>query len=92
VAPTDDTQGTFNDELKGALLRNDKGGNSARPDYRGRCVIENKGYRISAWVRTAKNTQEKYLSLAYTRDETLDPGNATPDARAAATADADLPF
>ena len=74
MAPTTENQGTFNDELRGALFRNDKGDNPARPDYRGRCVIDGKGYKISGWIRRAKASNQQYLSIAFTRDETLDPG------------------
>lgn len=84
----DESQTTFNDELRGALFPNDKGGNPSRPDMRGRCVIEGKGYKMSAWTRTAKTTGQRYLSIAWTRDETLDPA---PEAATAAAQD-DLPF
>jgi len=73
-------QQSFNNELRGALFKNDKGDNPARPDYRGRSTIEGKTYRVSAWIRTARATGAKYMSLAYTHD----PGQ--PDAQAQATA------
>jgi len=83
--PTADQQ-TFDNELRGAMFRNDKGDNPARPDYRGRCQINGKQFRISGWVRTAKQSGDKYLSLAFTLDE------APPPEVAAIAPDDDLPF
>lgn len=90
--PTGADQTTFNNELRGALFHNDKGDNPMRPDYRGRCQIDSKNYRISGWIRTSRAGQ-KFLSLSFTAD----PG--TPDAQGQPTGppttqadDADIPF
>lgn len=88
-------QTTFTDELRGVMFRNDKGDNPARPDYRGRCMIEGKRYRMSAWVREAKESGQSYLSISYTLhpDETPAPAAAPPVAAPAAAPPADdLPF
>lgn len=61
-------QQTFNNELRGALFKNDKQGNPARPDYRGNCEINGQRYRISAWLRQAKSTGATFMSLAFTAD------------------------
>jgi uncharacterized protein (DUF736 family) len=87
-----DTQQTFNDELRGALFQNDKGDNPARPDYRGRCVVEGKAFRISGWKRKAQATGKVYLSLAFTLDPTAEAQTAAPAATPAAPPDDDLPF
>jgi uncharacterized protein (DUF736 family) len=81
-------QQTFNNELRGALFRNDKGDNPARPDYRGNCEIAGQKYKISAWMRKAQSGQT-FMSLAFTATDPP-PAPATP-----ATAEADiddLPF
>jgi uncharacterized protein (DUF736 family) len=73
-------QQTFNNELRGALFRNDKGDNPARPDYRGNCQINGQKYRISAWLRTSRAGQT-FMSMAFTLDQT-----APPDPQAQQTA------
>jgi hypothetical protein len=78
-------QGTFNNELRGALFRNDKQGNESRPDYRGNCEINGQKYRISAWLRQARSTGATFMSLAFTADAPDPP--ATP-----ATGGDDIPF
>jgi len=86
-------QQTFNNELRGALFRNDKGDNPARPDYRGNCTIDSKFYRISAWIQEARGTGQKFLSMSYTRDETKDPKPAQSALAPEAAADeSDIPF
>jgi uncharacterized protein (DUF736 family) len=61
-------QQAFNNELRGALFKNDKGDNPARPDYRGNCVINGQRYKISAWIRKARSGMT-FMSMAYTLDE-----------------------
>jgi hypothetical protein len=61
------------------MFRNDKGDNPARPDYRGRCTVDGASYKISGWVRTAQQSGQKYLSLAFTPDAPAPPAPATPD-------------
>jgi len=79
-------QTAFNNELRGALFRNDKGDNPARPDYRGRCQVDGAAYKISGWVRTSQAGQT-FLSLAFTADP------ATPASPAPAQQGPDdLPF
>lgn len=84
-------QGSFNDELRGALFRNDKGDNPARPDYRGNVVVDGNKYKISAWVREARSTGAKYLSLALTLDGPVPPPESAVTAGAGDQQD-DLPF
>lgn len=86
--PQGTDQQTFNNELRGALFRNDKGDNPARPDYRGRCQLAGIGYRISGWVRTSQAGQN-FLSLAFTEDPKATPPDPTGHAD---TGDDPLPF
>lgn len=49
----------------GALFKNDKGDNPARPDYRGDITINGTTYELSAWIRpTAKDPAKKFMSLS----------------------------
>lgn len=63
---TDTQQQQYNNELRGALFRNDKGDNPKRPDYRGRCTIEDIQYKISGWLKTSHNG-DRYMSLAFSK-------------------------
>lgn len=46
----------------GALFKNDKGGVDKRPDYRGDIIIDEKKYKLSAWIK--KDVKDRaYLSL-----------------------------
>jgi len=47
----------------GALFKNDKGGNEARPDYRGDLMLNGVQYEISSWLKTAQNGN-KFMSLS----------------------------
>jgi hypothetical protein len=87
-------QQTFNNELRGALFKNDKGGNPARPDYRGNCEIGGQQYRISAWIKQARSGMT-FMSLAFTAVVEQPPAAAapaTPGDFAPATPADDLPF
>ena len=64
--PATETQQEQNNELRGALFRNDKGDNPKRPDYRGRCTIDGKQYRMSGWLKTSHNG-DRYMSLAFSK-------------------------
>ena len=49
----------------GALFKNDKGDNPARPDYRGDIMLGGVLYEVSGWVKPKPmNPSEKFLSLS----------------------------
>jgi uncharacterized protein (DUF736 family) len=48
----------------GALFKNDKQGNENWPDYRGSININGEEFWISAWLKTSKKDNTKYMSLA----------------------------
>jgi len=49
----------------GALFKNDKGDNPARPDYRGDVTVGGVTYELSAWIKPMKNNPEKrFMSLS----------------------------
>ena len=60
----------------GALFKNDKIKSSSSPQYRGsaECKCPECGavskFWISAWVKTMKGKAEKFMSLAFTPDDT----------------------
>lgn len=74
----------YDNNLSGALFKNDKGDNPKRPDYRGECEIEGVQYWISAWIKESQKGT-KFMSLAFqAKDEA--PKLAADDF------DQDLPF
>jgi hypothetical protein len=49
--------------MSGALFRNDKDGNDARPDYKGSITIDGKKYWLSGWKKKSE-MGKSYMSLA----------------------------
>lgn len=48
---------------RGALFKNDKQGNEARPDYKGTLNVNGQDFWISAWLKSSK-AGNKYMSLS----------------------------
>jgi hypothetical protein len=49
----------------GALFKNDKGDNPARPDYRGDLMVGGVVYEVSGWIKPMpKDASQKFMSLA----------------------------
>lgn len=49
----------------GALFKNDKGDNPARPDYRGDLMVGGVLYEISAWIKPLpSNAEKRFMSLS----------------------------
>ena len=49
----------------GALFKNDKGENPARPDYRGDVMVGGVVYELSAWIKPlAGDASKKFMSLS----------------------------
>jgi uncharacterized protein (DUF736 family) len=59
----------YDNNLTGALFKNDKGGNEKRPEYRGQCEIDGAKYWISAWIRKSKKG-DTFMSLRFEEQET----------------------
>lgn len=55
----------YDNNLTGALFKNDKDGNEKRPDYRGQCEINRVQYWVSGWILEAKNGGAKFMSLRF---------------------------
>ena len=74
----------------GSLFKNDKEGNQARPDYKGKAMVNGRLMYLSAWVKTTQGGQ-KYMSIAF--DAPKDEQPAQPEATQAPDAvEDDLPF
>lgn len=52
----------YDDELRGALFKNDKKGNEKAPDYKGSMQVKGVKYDLAAWLQTSQRGQ-KYMSL-----------------------------
>jgi len=85
----------YDNNNRGALYKNDKGGNDKRPDYRGEAKIDGKDLVVSAWIKVAgpesKMPGEKFMSLSF------EPKKAAPKATRAPVMDEsdpndDIPF
>lgn len=55
-------------EMRGVLFKNDKGGVESRPNLRGKVQIDSKVYKLAAWTKYDR-LGEKYLSMAVTLAE-----------------------
>jgi hypothetical protein len=52
-------------EGSGALFKNDKGDNPARPDYRGDIMLGGVLYEVSGWIKPLPSDPEKrFMSLS----------------------------
>jgi hypothetical protein len=52
-------------EGSGALFKNDKGDNPARPDYRGDIMLGGKLYEISGWIKPLpSDASKRFMSLS----------------------------
>lgn len=52
-------------EGSGALFKNDKGENAARPDYRGDICINGELYELAAWIKPLpSDASKRYMSLS----------------------------
>lgn len=55
---------SYDNNLSGALFKNDKKETEKHPDYKGSCEIEGTEYWVSSWLNESKNGR-KYLSLKF---------------------------
>ena len=51
----------YDNELKFALFKNDKGDNQSRPDYRGTITVGGVEYTLSGWIAESKKDGSKYI-------------------------------
>lgn len=55
----------YDNNNRGVLFKNDKGGNDKRPDYRGSATIDGVDLNISAWIKRSQKTGDAYMSLSF---------------------------
>ena len=55
---------SYDNNLSGALFKNDKKETEKHPDYKGSCEIDGTEYWVSSWLNESKNGR-KYLSLRF---------------------------
>lgn len=55
---------SYDNNLTGALFKNDRKDTENHPDYRGECEVAGTEYWLSAWVKTSK-AGRKYFSLSF---------------------------
>lgn len=65
----------------GALFQNDKGGNDARPDYKGDCMIDGVMMEIAGWKKQGQ--KGSYLSLKIQPKREQPPASQQADPQAA---------
>ncbi len=59
----------YDNNMRGALFRNDKEGNEARPDYRGQCEVNRVAFWVDAWVNVDRSGK-KFMSLRFKPKQT----------------------
>jgi uncharacterized protein (DUF736 family) len=59
---------SYDNNLSGALFKNDKKETEKHPDYKGSCEIDGTEYWVSSWLNESKNGR-KYLSLKFSPKE-----------------------
>jgi hypothetical protein len=55
----------YDNDLRGAIFRNDRRRNERDPEYKGSCDIDGKQYWISSWINESKKDGSKYMSLRF---------------------------
>lgn len=55
---------SYDNNLSGALFKNDKKETETHPDYKGSCEIDGTEYWLNAWLNTSSKGR-KYLSLKF---------------------------
>jgi len=69
----------YDNELRGALFKNNKRTEERQPQYTGNVQVEGREYWLSAWVKESK-TGTKFFSLSLTpKEQQADVAPVTPD-------------
>lgn len=82
-------------EGSGALFRNDKGDNAARPDYRGDIMLGGVLYEVSGWIKPLpSDASKRFMSLSGKPKQATAPAAKPAPARRPAPVDDDsnIPF
>jgi hypothetical protein len=78
----------YDDTNKGVLFRNERKENEKHSDYNGNINVSGQEYWINAWIKEAKGSGKKFMSLSVKAKESAP---ATPSAPLA-DFDKDIPF
>jgi len=81
---------SYDNNLSGALFKNDKKETEKHPDYKGSCEIDGTEYWVSSWLNESKNGR-KYLSLKFSAKDEQKPSKPEP-ADVGDDLDEDVPF
>lgn len=66
-------------ENTGALFKNDKGENAARPDYRGDAMVNGELVEIAAWIKPLpSDASKRFMSLSFKVKEQQQPAPRKP--------------
>lgn len=58
----------YDNNLRGALFKNDKKQSDKHPDYKGNAEVDGVEYWVSAWIKTS-GKGAKFMSLSFTAKE-----------------------
>ena len=64
-------------DFEGTLGKNNNRTKDTHPEYTGACTIDGVGYWINAWVKTNRDSGEKFFSLAFKVKQPLGAGLKT---------------
>jgi uncharacterized protein (DUF736 family) len=81
----------YDDNLRGALFKNDRKEKDTHPDYKGQCEIDGTEYWISAWIKESK-AGKKFMSLSFEDKDAPRKSPAQSNGRQNDPADDDIPF
>ena len=81
----------YDNNLRGALFKNNKRTEERQPEYTGNCEIDGKEYWVSAWVRESKNGN-KFFSMSYTPKEQQNVVQSAPQPAPVVNVDDAIPF
>jgi|DEB0MinimDraft_10_1074344.scaffolds.fasta_scaffold425623_1 hypothetical protein len=68
--------GKYDDNLSGALFKNDNKQRENQPDYRGSCEIEGTQYWMSAWIKQigkGDRAGQSFMSISFQEKEDSKP-------------------
>lgn len=74
----------------GALFKNERKSQANHPDYQGRCEVDGKEWRISAWIKEGK--RGKFMGLSFQVPQEKGRSNGQEHSQPDAQEDDDVPF
>lgn len=68
----------YDNNMTGALFKNDKNGNAKAPDYVGSAEVDGVKYNVAGWANEKKDTKEKYLKIKFSIPQAKGEGRPAP--------------